>query len=109
MSTTAANLFWAMEYNGREKEVERLQRDLKAFADKEDLAFMRPDYIDGDDLELFWMVLVISYGEYGTSPRYGWFDKEQAEFAAEWLWRYLGITWKHYWDEEVLNTLGAEV
>ena len=100
MDRTTENLFWTMFYNGREKEVELLYQDMKAFADKEDKAFMRPDYIDGDDIEAFWMVLVQNFGDYGTSPRYGWFNKEQTEEAADWLWTNLGKTWKHYWEGE---------
>ena len=97
--TTTENLFWAMNYNGRDEEIERLYWDMKELVDtgffEEDYAaFHRPDYIDCDDIEVFWMVFVQNFGEYGTSPRYGWFSKlEEPEEAVEWLRVNIEKTW----------------
>ena len=38
----------------------------------------RPDggYFEDDQFEIFWMMLVLKFGNYGTSPRYGWLEME---------------------------------
>lgn len=47
--------------------------------------YTRPNQFSGGDWEQFeiiWMLLVLLYGNYGTSPRYGWIEKpvEASEF-----------------------------
>lgn len=59
----------------------------------------RPDKLCGFDsksnsteefsqFEIFWMLLVLMFGDYGTSPRYGWINYEQIDDAIlfiDWL------------------------
>lgn len=38
--------------------------------------------------EIFWMLLVLMFGDYGTSPRYGWINHQQIDDAIlfiDWL------------------------
>lgn len=32
------------------------------------------DYFEDEQFEIFWMMLVLLFGDYGTSPRYGWLE-----------------------------------
>lgn len=43
---------------------------------------------DFEQFEIFWMLLVLMFGDYGTSPRYGWINHEQISDAIlfiDWL------------------------
>ena len=43
---------------------------------------------DFEQFEVFWMLLVLMFGDYGTSPRYGWINCEQIDDAIlfiDWL------------------------
>lgn len=43
---------------------------------------------DFEQFEIFWMLLVLMFGNYGTSPRYGWINPEQIDDAVlfiDWL------------------------
>lgn len=43
---------------------------------------------DFEQFEIFWMLLVLMFGDYGTSPRYGWINPEQISDAVlfiDWL------------------------
>lgn len=65
----------AIYYNGYEKVV-REWSNLKPTTG-ENLLFRPPlDYNDYEvaQLELIWMILVVMFGDWGTSPRYGWID-----------------------------------
>ena len=100
--TTTENLFWSMFYNGYEERIERLYWDMKNFADKARIsdydAFNRPDYFyfeEDEGIEVFWMIFVQNFGEYGTSPRSGWIYKEQAKEAADWLRVNIAKTWNY--------------
>lgn len=48
----------------------------------------RGDSNDFEQFEIFWMLLVLMFGNYGTSPRYGWINHEQISDAIlfiDWL------------------------
>lgn len=42
---------------------------------------LRPDggYFEANQFEIFWMMLVLKFGDYGTSPRYGWLEMENKD------------------------------
>ena len=76
-------------YNGYEEDVEDIKKSLyKAFEfDAEDKykTVSRPDWkkkCGRDKIEefggIFWSWLVLQYGDYGTSPRFGWIYAETA-------------------------------
>lgn len=63
-----------------------------------DVSTVRPDSLcsfdssgnsnDFKQFEVFWMLLVLMFGDYGTSPRYGWINYEQIDDAIlfiDWL------------------------
>lgn len=47
-----------------------------------------------EQFEIFWMLLVLMFGGYGTSPRYGWIDYSRIDDAV------LFIDWLKDMDEE---------
>ena len=42
---------------------------------KDDLKY-KHDEFSNNQFEIFWMMLVLMYGDYGTSPRSGWLNME---------------------------------
>lgn len=40
---------------------------------------IRPDFINDPVIELLWMILVIKFGNYGTSPRSGWIESKNKD------------------------------
>lgn len=85
----AINSFLSLAcYNGYEEDVTDILNELhKMFesTDKFDSA-KRPDWkvkCGRDKVDefggIFWSWLVLRYGDYGTSPRYGWIYKEDAK------------------------------
>lgn len=85
----AINSFLSLAcYNGYEEDITDIMNELhKMFesTDKFDSA-KRPDWkvkCGRDKVDefggIFWSWLVLRYGDYGTSPRYGWIYKEDAK------------------------------
>lgn len=66
---------FALWYNGYEDEFQQWL-DLKPNNDKRITCpyFDDKDY-DGSLIQTMWMYCVIKYGDYGTSPRYGWIEE----------------------------------
>lgn len=77
--------FMSLFYNGYEDIVEELIDYLSST--KDDKPILRPAAIDEltieDEIpiELLWMILVIKFGNYGTSPRSGWIEQENKDRA----------------------------
>lgn len=84
-------------YNGLGEQL-KIARDYliaqkKKIEDREySVSTTRPDKLCGFDskgnsteefsqFEIFWMLLVLIFGNYGTSPRYGWINHEQIDDA----------------------------
>ena len=74
------------DYNGYHDELVKLYNYIKT--DNEDeyvIGF--PDWLSEYDhdhfLRVFWSILVIEYGDYGTSPRFGWLQKENVALFLE--------------------------
>ena len=85
----ADHFFWALWYNGLEDDIEQLARrleDAKGWFGRSDAG------IEGESIELLWMILVQRFGDYGTSPRSGWI--EDTEGAAMFLYSRMTRTWK---------------
>lgn len=85
----AINSFLSLAcYNGYEEDVADIMDKLHETFDSTeqfDIA-IRPDWkvkCGRDKVDefggIFWSWLVLQYGEYGTSPRYGWIYKENAK------------------------------
>lgn len=74
-------------YNGHEDEIKRIFE----YVDKyEEFQIPYPDFLseDCDSPErLLWSFLVYMFGDYGTSPRFGWLYKEGTwiEAIKEWI------------------------
>ena len=42
-------------------------------------------YMDKAQLQVLWMIAVVLFGDYGTSPRFGWILKENEEAFHKWI------------------------
>lgn len=80
------NFYWsAAWYNGYEDEFDKVLnylKDRKTIKENE-LYFEipKPDFIKPEDeiMELYWMLLVFTFGNYGTSPRSGWIYRDKLD------------------------------
>ena len=76
------NFYWsAAWYNGYEDEFDKLLYYLKDQQNNDSYSIFRPDFItpENEIMELYWMLLVFTFGEYGTSPRSGWIDRDKLD------------------------------
>ena len=68
------------DYNGLLAECKRLYEYIK---DSEEEVIGMPEWLKKYDcnhfMRVFWSILVIEYGDYGTSPRFGWLDRENVD------------------------------
>lgn len=49
-----------------------------------------PEFWSDQQLQVLWMIAVSMFGEWGTSPRFGWIEKEREAAFKQWV---LDITW----------------
>ena len=74
-------------YNGHSDELKLIIRHIKSIHDNSIIPM--PDEIRNNDCDTYvnviWQILVIMFGDYGTSPRYGWIDFDNKDDAVELL------------------------
>ena len=86
--------FWALRYNGWEMHADAMREYLAdhtnrseyghvTFPQDTSVCVTRDDVIHDNPNSLLWMCLVQMFGDYGTSPRYGWVNRP--DDACEWL------------------------
>lgn len=86
------SLLWVLSYNGYDESIKKIYEYICSFDDEiplipypsdEKILSENPDAPD----RILWSVLVMEYGDYGTSPRYGWIDKPRKpkEEIEKWL------------------------
>ena len=86
------SLLWVLWYNGYEEAIKKLYE----YISKYDHNIPQVPYPHDEDIlskdhdapdRILWSVLVMEYGDYGTSPRFGWIQKPQKvkEALEEWL------------------------
>lgn len=73
------SLLWVGWYNDREDEIKDLYKYIKNSIKEGNYGYIAfPSQfgeIDCNDyIRVLWSVLVMEYGNYGTSPRYGWIE-----------------------------------
>lgn len=79
------NFYWsAAWYNGYEDEFDKLLdylKDQQNNTNSNTYSILRPDFIkpENEIMELYWMLLVFTFGEYGTSPRSGWIYRDKLD------------------------------
>ena len=71
-------------YNGYEEEFDKLLYYLKNQqnnTNNDTYSIRRPDFIttENEIMELYWMQLVQTFGDYGTSPRSGWIYRDKLD------------------------------
>lgn len=73
------SLFDVGDYNGWEEELKNLYAYIKKNSNLQTIPF--PDFLREYDcnhyLRVVWSVFVLSYGDYGTSPRFGWLQGDK--------------------------------
>ena len=80
-------------YNGYEDDVKDILKALKTafYSDDKYKSIMRPDWKKYKNYKvdefggIFWSWLVIQYGDYGTSPRFGWLYRQEAREIADFI------------------------
>lgn len=85
------SLLWVLAYNGYEQQIkdiyEYLKHETVTASYPHDLGILSDDPDSPD--RILWSTLVMEFGDYGTSPRFGWVKKLQSaldcfeEFFAE--------------------------
>lgn len=86
--------FWSLRYNGWEMHADAMCEYLRnpanrqsngtvLFPEGESACVTRDDVIHDRPNSFLWMCLVQMFGDYGTSPRYGWID--HPDEACAWL------------------------
>lgn len=68
-------------YNGVYEPLTKLREDIKNYKGSNYLKFddnLQPKHkdFDNEQFEIFYMLLVLLFGNYGTSPRSGWLEME---------------------------------
>lgn len=67
---------------------------------KDDLKY-KYDEFSNDQFEIFWMMLVLMYGDYGTSPRSGWLNMENKNEIISFIDQITKTTKEDFLNEEV--------
>lgn len=72
----------SLSYNGYDEQVIQLMRWINNRLELKPKEYVDiPDFISALDcdhpIHILWSVLVLSHGNYGTSPRYGWLEPSQ--------------------------------
>lgn len=98
--------YWAAAwYNGLGDDFDRVIRYLQNASKTNDRSIKRPDFIKSNgstpELELFWMMLVEMYGDYGTSPRSGWIDMDEVNECLNHLSEIRRKTWASEFEDDV--------
>jgi len=73
------SLLWVLWYNGHEQQIKDIYEYIKqaevTASYPHDLGILSDD-ADSPD-RILWSTLVMEFGDYGTSPRFGWINKTQ--------------------------------
>lgn len=100
--------YWAAAwYNGCGDDFDKVIRYLKAKTHNPGYkkTISRPQFIKSDgstpELELFWMILVEMYGNYGTSPRSGWMYVDKIDECLKHLSEIRRETWGSEFEDEL--------
>ena len=73
--------FMSLFYNGYEDFTLELIDYISDVKNNKMNSIVRPNFIDDPTQELIWMVLVIKFGDYGTSPRSGWINSANKDLV----------------------------
>ena len=76
MNEALEALLDVLYYNGYDEDILEIAKYIESNEDSEQISF--PNYLEQYDcdnpIRIFWSVLVVMYGDYGTSPRFGWIE-----------------------------------
>ena len=75
------SLLTVFSYNGYEYYLDVIRDYINEVKDKEKYSIQYPEHIlkgETDSIaNILWSTLVVMFGEYGTSPRFGWIEKKR--------------------------------
>lgn len=82
-----ADIVW---YNGYEDVLNKMSNYIKYYDREEHYSFVYPeeilkDYNEDEFPRIVWSLMVLMFGNYGTSPRYGWIEIENKDKALDFL------------------------
>ena len=65
-------------YNGIYEPLLKLKEIISIYDEDKFIHVLRPeeDIFKNEQFEIFWMMLVLQFGDYGTSPRTGWLEMD---------------------------------
>ena len=65
-------------YNGIYEPLLKLKEKISVYDEDKFVHVLRPeeDIFKDEQFEIFWMMLVLQFGDYGTSPRTGWLEMD---------------------------------
>lgn len=68
-------------YNGIYEPLLKLKEIISIYDEDKFIHVLRPeeDIFKDEQFEIFWMMLVLQFGDYGTSPRYGWLEMDKKD------------------------------
>lgn len=63
-------------YNGIYEPLLKIKEIIIVYDEDKFIHVLRPEegIFKDEQFEIFWMMLVLQFGDYGTSPRYGWLE-----------------------------------
>lgn len=100
--------YWATAwYNGYDDDFDSVIRYLRIqrLNPNNKKTISKPQFIKSNgstpELELFWMILVEMYGDYGTSPRSGWMYVDELDECLKHLSEIRRKTWASEFEDDV--------
>lgn len=72
--------------------------DVKNGVSKCNIGYYNHTYPMGEQEQIFWMLLVLLFGDYGTSPRSGWLEMEHKEEILDFIDRLTTIDGEYMGD-----------
>lgn len=79
-------------YNGHDEEIKQVIDYIKSDNEEYEFVIGMPEFLRNNDCDYFinilWQLTVMLYGDYGTSPRYGWLEGKNKEKILE-MWEYI--------------------
>ena len=66
-------------YNGIYEPLLQIKKIVSNYEEDKFIHILRPeeDIFKDEQFEIFWMMLVLLFGDYGTSPRSGWLEMDK--------------------------------
>ena len=81
--TMFCDMLNSLSYNREDNYMFTLVNRIIKYITESGREYEQDEYME--DIDILWGTLVYSFGEYGTSPRYGWIENEYKSFIKIYL------------------------